>query len=165
MKKPTGGALRIQREVTTVRPSQGNVDRWHYYYLYAPCVAVIDFGSAATEEAIGKDQRDQGVRLFALHFLTPVSKTCTIDHWMHLRNIGLDDQGLGDKMNEQFRLAFNEDKAILEAIQAREVKPPPRRGVKLAIDKGPNYLRRIINEMAAEESDQEEQSTPVKAVS
>ena len=144
---------------------QGNVDRWHYYYLHAPCVAVIDFGSAATEAAIGEDERDTGVRLFALHFLTPVSETCTVDYWMHLRNIGLDDEGLGDRMNEQFRLAFNEDKAILEAIQAREAKPPARREVRLAIDKGPNLLRRIIAQMIEQESPGEESKPPVQAVS
>ena len=129
----------------------GNVDRWHYYYLHAPNVAVIDFGSAATEDAIGEEERDKGVRLFALHFLTPVSETRTVDHWMHLRNIALDDEDMGARMNEQFRIAFAEDKEILEAIQAREAKPPARRPVRIAIDRGPNHLRRIIADMAAEE--------------
>jgi vanillate O-demethylase monooxygenase subunit len=83
---------------------------------------------------------------------------------MHLRNIGLDDEGLGERMNEQFRVAFAEDKAILEAIQARENKPPARRGVKLAIDRGPNHLRRIINEMLAEEAPPaEEERAPMEA--
>jgi vanillate O-demethylase monooxygenase subunit len=144
---------------------EGNVDRWHYYYLHAPCVAVIDFGSAATQDAIGEDERDRGVRLFALHFLTPVSETRSIDHWMHLRNIGLDDEGLGARMNEQFRIAFAEDKAILEAIQAREAKAPARRPVKLAIDRGPNFLRRVIAEMLAEEDVPESEKPPIQAVS
>lgn len=143
----------------------GKVDRWHYYTLHAPNVAVIDFGSAATEDAIGEEQRDRGVRLFALHFLTPVSQTRTVDHWMHLRNIGLDDEGLGERMNEQFRVAFAEDKSILETIQARETKPPARRGVKLAIDRGPNHLRRIIAEMAAEESGAGNEGAPMQAAS
>ncbi|MEQ9608902.1 MAG: aromatic ring-hydroxylating dioxygenase subunit alpha [Kiloniellaceae bacterium] len=130
----------------------GNVDRWHYYYMHAPNVAVIDFGSAAVEDAIGEDERDRGVRLFALHFLTPVSETRTVDHWMHLRNIGLDDEEMGARMNEQFRIAFAEDKAIMEAIQQRERKPPARKPLRIAIDRGPNFLRRIIAEMAAEEA-------------
>ncbi|GAB4393058.1 MAG: aromatic ring-hydroxylating dioxygenase subunit alpha [Kiloniellaceae bacterium] len=144
----------------------GNVDRWHYYYLHAPNVAVIDFGSAASEEAIGEGERDKGVRLFALHFLTPVSETETVDHWMHLRNIALDDAEMGDRMNEQFRIAFAEDKEILEAIQAREAKPPARRPLRIAIDRGPNHLRRIIAEMAAEEGPAQaaaESGAPVQA--
>ncbi len=142
----------------------GNVDRWHYYYLHAPNVAVIDFGSAAAEEAIGEEERDKGVRLFALHFLTPVSETRTVDHWMHLRNIALDDEEMGERMNEQFRIAFAEDKAILETIQAREAKAPARRPVRIAIDRGPNHLRRIIAEMAAEESAPAEE-TQIQVVS
>jgi len=143
----------------------GPVDRWHYYYLHAPCVAVIDFGSAASEAAIGEDERDKGVRLFALHFLTPVTETQTIDHWMHLRNIGLDDAGMGARMNEQFRLAFAEDKEILEAIQQREAKPPARRPVRLAVDRGPNFLRRIVAEMLEEESEPAKETAAVQAAS
>lgn len=143
----------------------GNVDRWHYYYLHAPNVAVIDFGSAAAADAIGEDERDRGVRLFALHFLTPVSETRTIDHWMHLRNIGLDDDAMGDRMNEQFRVAFAEDKAILEAIQRREAKPPARRPVKFAVDRGPNHLRRIIDRMIAAEREVAPADSPLQAAS
>lgn len=130
---------------------KGNVDRWHYYYFHAPCIAVIDFGSADAALAISADERDRGVRLFALHFLTPVDGTTTVDHWMHLRNIALDDPEIGDRMNEQFRVAFDEDKAILEAIQRREAAPRARRPVRLAIDRGPNLLRRAIKEMQDEE--------------
>ena len=67
---------------------------------------------------------------------------------MHIRNIGIDDDTMGDRMNEQFRIAFDEDKVILEAIQKREEKPLGRRPVRLAIDKGPNFLKKIIAEMA-----------------
>ena len=130
----------------------GNVDRWHYYYFHAPATAVIDFGSIESVAEAGEDDRQDGVRLFAIHFLTPVSETDTIDHWMHVRNIGVDDPTMGDRMNEQFRVAFDEDKAILEAIQEREVKPRGRRPVRLAIDKGPNFLQRIITELAAKET-------------
>jgi len=130
---------------------KGHVDRWHYYYFHAPNIAVIDFGSTDAELNAGEDERHLGVRLFALHFLTPISETETVDHWMHVRNIGLDDPAMGDRMNEQFRIAFDEDKLVLEAIQEREKVPMTRRPVRLAIDKGPNLMKKIISEMAAEE--------------
>lgn len=134
---------------------KGNVDRWHYYLFHAPSIAVIDFGSAASELEIGdtESDRDRGVRLFALHFLTPVSETRTIDHWMHLRNIALEDEGMGEQMNVQFRLAFDEDKEILEAIQAREARPRSQPPVRIAIDRGANLLRRVIKDMVEEESE------------
>ena len=91
------------------------------------------------------------MRIFALHFLTPVDATNTIDHWMHIRNAATDDDGAGDRMNELFRIAFAEDKEILEAIQAEELKAPERKPVRIAIDRGPNMYRRIIADMVAEE--------------
>ena len=130
---------------------QGNVDRWHYYFFHAPCTAVIDFGSAASDLAIAEEDRDRGVRLFALHFLTPVSETRTVDHWMHLRNIAQDDETMGDQMNTQFRLAFDEDKAILEAIQERERQPRRQPPVRIAIDRGANLLRLVIKDMIESE--------------
>lgn len=124
----------------------GLVDRWHYYYLRPPCTSIIDFGSSS-ELGLKEDERDKGMRIFALHFLTPVDATNTIDHWMHIRNAALEDADAGDRMNELFRIAFDEDKEILEAIQAEESKNPTRRSVKIAIDRGPNMYRRIVADM------------------
>lgn len=132
----------------------GLVDRWQYYYFHAPNIAVIDFGSIDSGLAISPEERHKGLRLFALHFLTPVSETQSIDHWMHVRNLGLDDPAVGERMNEQFRLAFNEDKVILEAIQRRESRPHGRKPVRWGIDKGPTLLKRIIAEKAARETGQ-----------
>lgn len=129
----------------------GMVDRWHYYYYHAPNIAVIDFGSIESSRSAAEGDRSDGVRLHAMHFLTPVSETETIDHWAHVRNIAADDPAMGPRMNEQFRIAFDEDKTILEAIQRREETPLGRRPVRLAIDRGPAMLHRIIAEMASAE--------------
>ncbi len=129
---------------------QGHVDRWHYYYLHPPCTSVIDFGSSS-ELGLDEEDRDQGMRIFALHFLTPVDATNTIDHWMHIRNAATNDDGAGDRMNELFRVAFAEDKEVLEAIQAEELKQPERRSVRIAIDRGPNMYRRIVSDMITAE--------------
>ena len=48
----------------------GNVDRWHYYYLYMPSIAVIDFGSASSDLKIKEEERHKGVRVFAIHLLS-----------------------------------------------------------------------------------------------
>lgn len=130
----------------------GNVDRWHYYYLHMPSIAVIDFGSADAALNLPEDKRHEGVRVFALHFLTPVDETHTIDRWMHLRNIATADEAVSQQMDAMFRVAFNEDKEILEAIQLEELKAPHHRPVRLACDKGPNvYRARIQRVLDAEE--------------
>lgn len=125
----------------------GNVDRWHYYYLHLPCTAVIDFGSADAQLALQEDQRDDGVRIFALHFITPVNASYSIDRWMHLRNTAVGDEAASKKMDSLFKVAFNEDKEILEAIQQEEEKPPHRRPLRIAIDKGPMVYRKRISEL------------------
>ena len=92
----------------------GNVDRWHYYDLHLPSTAVIDFGSIDTKFNCAEEERAQGVRIFALHFVTPVNENYTIDHWMHLRNTSLEDEHASAQIDAMFKIAFAEDQAILE---------------------------------------------------
>lgn len=125
----------------------GHVDRWHYYYLHAPNVAAIDFGSAAVEAQLPEERRDEGVRIWALHLLTPVDATTTIDYWMHLRNTATDVEGVEEQMDALFRTAFAEDKEILEAVQEQELRTPERRPLRIAIDLGPNLYRKAIERL------------------
>ena len=125
----------------------GNVDRWHYYYLHIPSIAVIDFGSASTDLNLPEEDRDKGVRIFALHFLTPVNEHHTIDRWMHIRNAAVGDDSASEQMDAMFRIAFNEDKEILEAIDKQEQLPQTRKPIRLAIDKGPMVYRRRIRDL------------------
>lgn len=126
---------------------KGFVDRWHYYYLHLPCTAVIDFGSADAELELAEEDRDQGVRIFALHFITPVNEKYTIDRWMHLRNTAVGDDYVSEQMDNMFKIAFAEDKAILEAVQLEEDRPQKRRPIRIAIDKGPNVYRKRIRDL------------------
>ena len=129
----------------------GHVDRWHYYHLHLPCIAVIDFGSAPTHWQIAEADRQRGVRILALHLLTPVDETHTIDRWLHIRNTAIDDPEAGARMDALFRTAFAEDKAILEAIQAEELRPQTRRPIRIAIDRGPLVYRKRIAERIEQE--------------
>lgn len=130
----------------------GNVDRWHYYYLHLPSTAVIDFGSAEATANLAEEDRDRGVRIFALHFVTPVDEGYTIDHWMHLRNTAQGDEAASDQMDAMFRVAFAEDKAILEAIHEEEQRPQKRKPIRIAIDKGPNVYRMRIRDLVEAEA-------------
>ena len=128
-----------------------NVDRWNYYYLYMPSIAVIDFGSANTSCNLKEDERHKGIRVFTVHFLTPVPEMECIDRWMHLRNTEIDNEEVSRKMDEMFRLAFNEDKVVLEAIQNEESRPFNQQTISLAIDKAPNVYRLRIRRMIENE--------------
>ena len=130
----------------------GNVDRWHYYHLHMPSTAVIDFGSAEVALALPEDERDRGVRIFALHFVTPVTEDLTVDYWMHLRNTALGDDAASEQMDAMFRVAFAEDKAILEAVHQSEQRPQKRKPIRIAIDKGPNVYRKRIRDLVEAEA-------------
>lgn len=131
---------------------KGNVDRWHYYDLHLPCTAVIDFGSADVGAQLSPENRDKGVRIFALHFLTPVNPTYTIDRWMHLRNTATDDSAVSEQLDGLFRVAFAEDKAILESIQQEELLPATRQApVRFEIDRGPTAYRSRIDRLIESE--------------
>lgn len=130
----------------------GHVDRWHYYHLHLPSTAVIDFGSVDTAMNCPEEERDRGVRIFAIHFVTPVREDYTIDHWMHLRNTAQGDDAASEQMDAMFNVAFAEDKAILEAIHEEEQRPQRRRPIRVAIDKGPNVYRKRIRDLVAGEA-------------
>ncbi len=130
----------------------GHVDRWHYYDLHLPSTAVIDFGSIDTKLNCPEEERDRGVRIFALHFVTPVREDYTIDHWMHLRNTSLGDDEASAQMDAMFKTAFAEDKEILEAVQESEQQPQRRRPIRVAIDKGPTVYRKRIRDLIASEA-------------
>ncbi len=131
---------------------RGKVDRWHYYHYAAPCSAVIDFGSAEAHAIADPGDRDQGLRIFACHFITPVDDHACIDHWLHVRNFALDSADVDERLHADFRIAFNEDKEILERIEAVERAGPDVKRIRLAIDAAPQRMRRIVERMVAEEA-------------
>ncbi len=138
-----------------------NVDRWHYYYLHLPSIAVIDFGSADSKANLSEEERDKGVRVFALHFLTPVTADYTIDRWMHLRNTALGDNAASEQMDQLFKIAFAEDKEILEAVQEEENHSDNRRPVRIAIDKAPIAYRKRIKKLIDREAGHETAATGI----
>lgn len=132
----------------------GNVDRWQYYWFHAPSVCVVDFGSGPVGMDHSDGARDEAVRIHSCHFLTPETEGSTHYFWMQVRNFAQNDDAVSAKMTEQFILAFDEDKDILEAVQAASDAAPQRPSVKLAIDNGPNRSRRIVDRLIRAEQTQ-----------
>lgn len=124
----------------------GNVDRWHYYHFTPPSIAVVDFGSAPTGTGAPEGTRENALQIFACHFLTPVDADHCIDYWLFVKNFAT-DATTTQAMIEQFRLAFEEDKAILEAIHLNEKEPRASRPIRIAIDASPVRMRRAVENM------------------
>lgn len=130
----------------------GNVDRWQYYWLYPPSIAVVDFGSHLPGMAHTDAAREEGVRIYSCHFLTPETEGSTHYFWLQLRNFAQADLAVSQDITDQLIMAFNEDKAVLEAIQQAEADPRIETKVRLALDAGSVRLRRTVAQMIEREN-------------
>ena len=123
----------------------------------APAVLYID---AHLIHEVTSPQAFSMLRERDLKVRRPDRTFATMDHAIPTR-IGVDielwpsDAATQVRMNEQFALAFAEDKAILEAIQVEETKLGGRqRPLRLGIDKGAVMMRKTVERMIeAERSD------------
>jgi vanillate O-demethylase monooxygenase subunit len=129
------------REIT------GNVDRWQVYQFYPPSISVTDMGIGSVGMGHSDAERDEGMRVNTCHFISPETERTSHYFWMQLRNFELGDDAASQKMTEQFITAFNEDKAVLEALQLAEDEGSPRTPMRLATDNGPQRSRRIIERL------------------
>ena len=123
----------------------GPVDRWQYYHMHTPSIAIIDFGTAPAGAGAQQGNLDNCIRVFSCHFMTPETETTCLDYWLHVRNFGADDPAVGEGISEQFRIAFAEDKAVLEAIQREEERFEGGTRVGLDLDAPAALFRRKID--------------------
>ena len=79
--------------------------------------------------------------------MTPITETRTIDRWLHVRNFRADDPSVGEGISEQFRIAFAEDKEILQAVQAEESRNDGRAKTGLDLDASAGLFRLKVNRM------------------
>ncbi|MGE0747408.1 MAG: Rieske 2Fe-2S domain-containing protein [Rhodospirillales bacterium] len=129
----------------------GTVDRWQHYHMHVPSAAIIDTGTIVAGSGDDRSGGQGRVQIIACHFMTPVSESETIDYWLHLRNFATDDAGVDDRLNAQLRIAFAEDKDILEAIEVEEQahRDAPKAGLDL--DASAGLFRRMVNQRIREE--------------
>ena len=64
-----------------------------------------------------------------------------------MRNVAIDDDDASNQIDSLFRIAFAEDKEILEAIDEEEQRHQNRAPVRIAIYRAPIVYRKRIKEM------------------
>jgi vanillate O-demethylase monooxygenase subunit len=101
----------------------------------------------------GEADRDGAFRTYSCHFFAPETERASHYHWMQVRNFAPGDAAVSQVMTDQLILAFSEDVAVLEAVQAAEDEKPSRPQVKLVIDNGPQRGRRIVERLIRAEQD------------
>jgi vanillate O-demethylase monooxygenase subunit len=109
---------------------------------------VIDFGSARTGTGAPEGNREDCIQMYACHFITPIDQHSCMQHWMCLKNSPADPE-VDTRLLDSLRMAFNEDKQVLEAIQRNEDKPREWKRINLALDASSIKMRRLVEEMAS----------------
>ena len=126
------------------------VDRWQIYNMHVPTTAIIDFGGAMAGTGAQDGKGEGRIQLYSCHFMTPETETTTFDYWLHVRNFAPDDPKVGDGISDQFRIAFAEDKIVLEAIQIEEDSyEGPRVGLDL--DASAGLFRHLVQSRIRDE--------------
>ena len=125
----------------------GRVDMWQRYLMYLPSVSIIDFGATAAGTGSWQEGGEARIQVFSCHFMTPITETRTIDRWLHVRNFRADDPSVGEGISEQFRIAFAEDKEILQAVQVEESRNDGRAKIGLDLDASAGLFRLKVNRM------------------
>ena len=134
---------------------EGKVDMWQRYLMYLPSVSIIDFGATAAGTGNWDTGGDARIHLYSCHFMTPVNEAHTIDRWLHVRNFEPENISVGERISEQFRSAFAEDKVILEAVQAEEMYHSDRLKVGLDLDVSAGLFRSKVNRLLRMEGNSE----------
>jgi phenylpropionate dioxygenase-like ring-hydroxylating dioxygenase large terminal subunit len=125
--KPTDRGIRIDRRMPNSPPPPtynncvafpGNVDRWQEFEFVAPST-VLQY-SGAVEAGAGRDNKSCvrfDMRLF--HALTPETQTTSFYFWSAANGHRANDPSATKKIVKEITIAFREDKAMVEAQQAR----------------------------------------------
>jgi phenylpropionate dioxygenase-like ring-hydroxylating dioxygenase large terminal subunit len=130
----------------------GKVDMWQRYLMYLPSVSIIDFGATVTGTGNHEAGGEGRIQVFSCHFMTPITETRTIDRWLHVRNFTPGEAAVGDGISDQFRIAFAEDKEILQAVQTEEERHEGRAKIGLDLDSSAGLFRLKINRLMRAEA-------------
>jgi vanillate O-demethylase monooxygenase subunit len=125
---------------------KGNCDRKQHYEVRFPSHAVIraiftPAGSASDAAPFHPDV----FLMDSYNFLTPVDDRTTRYFWFQMRNFSPDDAEVSRQFSEDVRHAFEEDRAVLEAVQTGLEKSPST--LDLPLDSGPLRFRRKLQQL------------------
>lgn len=134
----------------------GTVDRWQIYDMHVPSTAIIDFGSAVAGSGAQDGGGEGRIQVYSCHFMTPETDTTSFDYWLHVRNFEPNDPSVGERISEQFRIAFAEDKVILEDVQKEEERVAAEesgfRRVGLDLDASAGLFRHLVTQQIRDEA-------------
>lgn len=138
---------------TKAMPSLSNcVDRWQEFEYIAPG-SVIQWSGAtdANTGAYDKNQRDGGFNLRIYHGLTPETEDSCFYFWSAANGYRQDEPEATDALYKEIDFAFLQDKAVVEAQQARLAESADRPLVDIVADSARIHMRRTVDRLLAED--------------
>jgi vanillate O-demethylase monooxygenase subunit len=132
-------------------PDHQPVDRWQICHFSPPSQVHIEVGVALAGQ--GGYEADGAVKASSVvvDFITPESETSIWYFWGMARNFNPRDKALTAAIREGQGKIFSEDLEMLERQQANLSAWPERRLLKLNIDAGGVWARRVIDRLIAAE--------------
>ena len=131
---------------------RGNADRLQHYEVRYPALA-INKGvyTPAGKGGTGMPEQPDAYVMVSYHFLTPVDDNHTMYFWLQHRNTDPHDEAITQRNAAGAKAAFEEDRAILEAVHMG-MKNYATRGTGLLLDAAATRFRNGLAQRIAKES-------------
>jgi vanillate O-demethylase monooxygenase subunit len=135
-------------------PFAGLCDRLQHYEVRYPSHALIKAVFVPAGEGGPEAERSASAFIMdSYNFLTPVDVSHTRYYWFQMRNVFPEDETLSALLGEGVKGAFEEDRAILNAVQQsfEDTRTP---NIDIAIDAAPLRFRRRIAQLVQHQAPQ-----------
>ncbi|MFT5114562.1 MAG: phenylpropionate dioxygenase-like ring-hydroxylating dioxygenase large terminal subunit [Parasphingorhabdus sp.] len=130
---------------------EGRVDRYQHYEVVTPSIAINK--GTYTRAGQGGDNSNLPADAYIMrsyHFITPIDSHQTRYHWFQHYNTNAADEDTRKRLNDGARMAFEEDRVILEAVH-KGMLEPERKNIDLRLDKPARMFREKLLELISSE--------------
>jgi phenylpropionate dioxygenase-like ring-hydroxylating dioxygenase large terminal subunit len=154
-----GNVVYVRRWLRDVSPPElfrtwmghaGKIDRWQEFE-FRPGVLQFVSGTADAGTGALEGSRENAKHVRHFHGVTPSTETSTLYFFSTAHDFRIDDEALAERMFEATLTTFAEDKALLEAQQARLLEEPERALMSIRNDTAIVHARKIMAELLAAE--------------
>jgi phenylpropionate dioxygenase-like ring-hydroxylating dioxygenase large terminal subunit len=127
-------------------PFKGKIDRWQEIEFCPSHLRIWTGGIDANSEQVTDPNRG-GFHMRGLHCITPETDETSLYFWTIATNPKTDIENIKQKVVEQTRFTFNEDKVVIEAQHKsmQHFKGQPM--IDIHVDTGANHARKIIKSL------------------
>lgn len=130
-------------------PFEGNIDRWMEFQYIAPGSVIQWTGGIAAGHGAVENRDQPGFSLRVFHGLTPETDDTCFYFWSAANGYRQDEPRATQELFEQIDIAFNEDKAIVEAQQQTLSATGEAGLVDIVSDAARIHMRRTVKRMMA----------------